>query len=147
MKEATMAKILLRVPVEAEPQTVYRALTTKAGVAGWWSNHTKGPSGLGSVMKVSFPDAPITFDFRVEENDRNERISWHCLQGPPEWADTDISFVISEDQEGATSVLFAHDGWRSTRKSFPFIAYSWAQILPRLKGLAETGRPQPFFDF
>jgi len=24
---------------------------------------------------------------------------------------------------------------------------AWAQIILRLKGYAETGRPQPFFDF
>jgi hypothetical protein len=44
-------------------------------------------------------------------------------------------------------VLFMHDGWGTTEESFPFVAYSWAQILPRLKALAESGEPQPYFDF
>lgn len=44
-------------------------------------------------------------------------------------------------------MLFSHDGWATTEESFPFIAYSWAQILPRLKALAETGERRPFFDF
>jgi hypothetical protein len=35
----------------------------------------------------------------------------------------------------------------TTDESFPFIAYSWAQILPRLKALAETERREPFFRF
>ncbi len=43
--------------------------------------------------------------------------------------------------------MFRHDGWSTTKESFPFIAYSWAQILPRLKKLAETGERDPFFDF
>lgn len=141
-----MAKILLQVPIEAKPRDVYRALTKKSGVGAWWSNHTTGPSGEGSVMKVAFPDAPITFDFRVAEAAPDERVEWHCLAGPPEWIGTDVSFDIFTEGD-VTSVLFTHDGWKSTRKSFPFIAYSWAQILPRLKGFAETGRPQPFFDF
>lgn len=142
-----MATILLRVPVEAEPATVYGTLTTSDGVNGWWSNHTEGPAGVGSTMKVAFPDAPITFDFEVAEEVDGRRVSWRCLSGPPEWVGTDVSFDVQTDDDGNTSVLFAHDGWESTDESFPFIAYSWAQILPRLKKLAETGEQSPLFEW
>ena len=141
-----MATILLRVPVDAEPKIVYDALSTSEGVNGWWSDHTEGPDGVGSTMKVAFPDAPMTFDFEVTEERAGERVAWRCLAGPPEWIGTDVTFDIDTD-EGNTSVLFSHDGWATTEESFPFIAYSWAQILPRLKKLAETGRAEPFFSF
>ncbi|HEV3473105.1 MAG TPA: SRPBCC domain-containing protein [Actinomycetota bacterium] len=142
-----MATILLRMPVDAEPKTAYEALATSDGVNGWWSNHTEGPEGVGSTMKVAFPDAPMTFDFEVTEDIPGERVAWSCLAGPPEWIGTDISFDIEADAEGNTSVLFSHDGWATTEESFPFIAYSWAQILPRLKKLVETGERNPFFEF
>jgi uncharacterized protein YndB with AHSA1/START domain len=142
-----MATILLRVPVDAEPKVVYDALATTEGVNGWWSNHTDGPAGVGSTMKVAFPDAPITFDFEVVEEAAPERVAWRCLAGPPEWADTTITFTVETDNEGNSSVLFAHDGWASSRESFPFITYSWAQILPRLKELSETGKANPYFNF
>jgi uncharacterized protein YndB with AHSA1/START domain len=142
-----MATILLRMPVDAEPKALDGALTTSEGVNAWWSNHTDGPQGLGSTMKVSFPDAPITFDFEVTEQRPEERVAWRCLAGPPEWIGTDLSFDIETDAEGNTSVLFSQDGWATTEETFPFIAYSWAQILPRLKLLAETGKREPFFDF
>jgi uncharacterized protein YndB with AHSA1/START domain len=142
-----MATILLRMPVDAEPKALYEGLATSEGVNAWWSNHTDGPHGLGSTMKVSFPDAPITFDFEVTEHRPEERVAWRCLAGPPEWIGTDLSFDIQTDAEGNTSVLFSQDGWATTEETFPFIAYSWAQILPRLKLLAETGKPDPFFDF
>jgi uncharacterized protein YndB with AHSA1/START domain len=142
-----MATILLRMPVDAEPKAVYETLTTSEGVNGWWSNHTEGPDGVGSTMKVSFPDAPITFDFEVTEGSPGERVAWHCLAGPPEWVGTEVSFDIQIDTDDNTSVLFSQDGWATTDGSFPFIAYSWAQILPRLKGLAESGKRDPFFNF
>jgi uncharacterized protein YndB with AHSA1/START domain len=142
-----MATILLRMPVDAEPKAIYGGLTTSEGVNAWWSNHIDGPQGLGSTMKVSFPDAPITFDFEVTEQRPEERVAWRCLAGPPEWIGTDLSFDIETDAEGNTSVLFSQDGWATTEETFPFIAYSWAQILPRLKLLAETGKREPFFDF
>lgn len=142
-----MATILLRIPLEADPKVVYDALVTSEGVNGWWSNHTDGPDGVGSTMKVAFPDAPMTFDFEVRDEVSSERISWRCLAGPPEWIGTDVTFEIETDKDGNTSVLFAHDGWASTEESFPFIAYSWAQILPRLKRMTETGQADPFFKF
>lgn len=142
-----MATILLRMPVDAEPNEIYDKVATSEGVNGWWSNHTDGPNGLGSTMKVSFPDAPITFDFEVTEEVQAERVAWRCLAGPPEWIGTDVSFDIQSGADGDTSVLFAQDGWATTEESFPFIAYSWAQILPRLKRLAESGERDPYFNF
>lgn len=142
-----MTTILLRVPVDADPVTVYEAVSTPEGVNGWWSNHTDGPGGEGSTMKVAFPDAPITFDFTVAEEVPEKRVAWRCDSGPPEWVGTTVSFDVENDGDGNTSVLFAHDGWATTNESFPFIAYSWAQILPRLKKLAETGERAPFFDW
>jgi uncharacterized protein YndB with AHSA1/START domain len=142
-----MATILLRVPVDAEPKEIYEVVATSDGVNGWWSNHTEGPAGVGSTMKVSFPDAPITFDFEVTEERPGERVAWRCLAGPPEWIGTGVSFDVQSDDDGNKSVLFSHDGWATTEESFPFIAYSWAQILPRLKKLAESGERDPYFNF
>jgi uncharacterized protein YndB with AHSA1/START domain len=142
-----MASILLRVPVDADEQTLYDAVASTEGVTGWWSSQTEGPEGMDSVMKVSFPDAPITFDFKVVEDSPNERVQWKCLQGPPEWVGTDVSFDIEKGDDGNRSVLFRHDGWKTTDESFPFIAYSWAQILPRLKELVESGNRNPYFNF
>lgn len=141
-----MATILLRMPVDAEQKVIHDVLATSEGVNGWWSNHTEGPAGVGSTLKVAFPDAPITFDFEVAE-ETGSRVAWRCLAGPPEWIGTTVSFDVQSDSEGSTSVLFAHDGWATTEESFPFIAYSWAQILPRLKELSESGKPRPYFDF
>ena len=142
-----MATVLLRVPIEAEPKAVYDTVSTSEGITGWWSNHTEGPRGVGSTISVSFPDAPASFDFEVVEDQPNERVAWRCLEGPPEWIGTLIRFDIEGAEGNTSSVRFAHDGWLRTEESFPFIAYSWAQILPRLKGLAEAGKRDPFFNF
>ena len=79
-----MATILLRMPLDAEPREIYKKLTTSEGINGWWSNHTEGPDGVGSTMKVSFPEAPITFDFEVTDETPGERVAWRCVAGPPE---------------------------------------------------------------
>jgi uncharacterized protein YndB with AHSA1/START domain len=142
-----VASILLRVPIEADPDAIFNAVATSEGVNGWWSNHTEGPAGPNSIMKVAFPDVAMTFDFEVTEQISGKRVGWRCLAGPPEWVGTDLSFEVQRSEDGSTSVLFTHEGWATTGESFPFVAYSWAQILPRLKALAESGEAQPFFDF
>ena len=142
-----MASILLRVPLEGDEAAAYKAVATSDGVNGWWSNHTEGPDGVGSTMRVAFPEAPITFDFTVTDEAPDKRVVWHCESGPPEWVGTDVSFELQRDADGNLSVLFTHAGWQSTDESFPFIAYSWAQILPRLKELVETGDANPYFRF
>ena len=142
-----MAEILLRVPVDADPGALYEAVATSSGVNAWWSNHTEGPDGVGSTMNVSFPDAPMTFDFEVIEEVSGARVAWRCLVGPPEWIGTQISFDVQAGEGGDVNVLFTQDGWKTTEESFPFIAYSWAQILPRLKKLAEEKEADPYFNF
>jgi uncharacterized protein YndB with AHSA1/START domain len=142
-----VATILLRVPIEADENAIYETVTKPDGVAAWWSNRTEGPLGAGSVMKVTFPDTPMTFDLEVEEEQPPRRVAWKVLAGPPEWVGTTISFDIESDAERNKSLLFKQDGWASTEESFPFITYAWAQILPRLKERAETGKANPFFNF
>jgi hypothetical protein len=142
-----MATILLRVPIDAADDAIYESLSNPDGVAGWWSNRTQGPSGRGSIMKVAFPDTPMPFELKVEDEQPSSRVAWKVLAGPPEWVGTTLSFDIQADAEGNNSLLFKQDGWVSTEESFPFIAYAWAQILPRLKERAETGKANPFFNF
>jgi hypothetical protein len=66
-------------------------------------------------MKVSFPDAPITFDFAVTEETPGKRVARRCLAGPPEWIGTDLSFDVETDADDNTSVLFSHAGWPRPR--------------------------------
>jgi hypothetical protein len=145
LKEETMAKILLRFPAAAPAEAAYDAISTQSGVGGWWCERIEGPSGPGSTMRVAIPDAPMTFDFDVVEDVPAKRVAWRCTSGPPEWIGTDVSFDIEPGDDDGINVLFTHDGWQTTEESFPFIAYSWAQILPRLKKLAETGERDPYF--
>jgi uncharacterized protein YndB with AHSA1/START domain len=142
-----MATILLSLSIDADENRIYDTLTGPGSVAGWWSNHTEGPSGTGSVMKLAFPEVPMTFDFEVLEEEPCMRVVWKTIAGPPEWSDTTISFDIKSGADGNRSLLFKHDGWKSPEEPFPSIAYAWAQILPRLKRLAETGKEDPFFNF
>jgi hypothetical protein len=130
MRRTGMASILLRVPIDAGEEAIHWAVATSEGVNAWWSNHTEGPDGAGSTMKVSFPDAPTTFDFTVNEDVPGKRVSWNCVSGPPEWIGTGLSFDIERDADGNRSVLFTHSGWKTTEESCALKADTWAPIHP-----------------
>jgi uncharacterized protein YndB with AHSA1/START domain len=141
-----MSGIITQFDVEADPGTVWRALTTGEGIRSWWTTQAEA-DGPGGDLRLRFPDAPMTWDFHVEEATENELLRWRCVGGPPPWVDTDILFRLAAAPEGGTRVLFDHLGWKDADDMVRVVTFGWVQMFLRLKGYAETGTAQPYFDF
>ena len=138
----------MQVDVAADKRAVWDALTTHEGITSWWTTRAEVPQGRGAVLKLRFPDAPITWDLRVDEAQEPERLVWRCVGGPPPWVDTDITFALSPAAQGdGTTVSFDHVGWRETDQTFRIVTFGWGQMLARLKGFLDGGKPLPYFDF
>jgi hypothetical protein len=76
-----------------------------------------------------------------------DRIEWVTGRFPPWWAGTTIRFDLSDSPEGpGTRLLFSHRDYEPDNP-VQIVTPAWAQILLRLKSYAETGNPEPFFDF
>jgi uncharacterized protein YndB with AHSA1/START domain len=137
--------ILMQFDIEADREKVRSALTSEAGVRSWWSTRADGPAE--GELRVSFPDVPQPFEFSVSE-DGGARIEWVTGGFPPWWAGTTIRFDLADNPQGpGTRLLFSHRDYEPDNPVIPIVTPAWAQILLRLKGYAETGEPQPFFDF
>jgi uncharacterized protein YndB with AHSA1/START domain len=136
--------ILMQFDIPADRPTVLQALTTREGIAAWWSTKTELSDGR---LQVGFPDVPEPFEFRVGRTDR-ERVEWVTGGFPPWWAGTTIRWDLSDwPEQPGTRLLFSHRGYEPDNPVIPIVTPAWAQIVLRLKAYAETGRPQPFFDF
>ena len=135
--------VLMQFDVDAEPDVVRRALDTEEGIRSWWSKRTDlGGDGL----HVSFPDQPRPFEFEVRDDDG--RLDWVTGGFPPWWAGTTIRWVVEPNPEKpGTRLQFSHRDYDPDNPVIPIITPAWALIIQRLKGYAETGEPQPFFDF
>jgi uncharacterized protein YndB with AHSA1/START domain len=142
-----VSEIITQFDVDAPGTRLWHALTTEAGIRGWWTTQAEVPEGTGAVLKLRFPDAPISWDLRVDEAAENERLRWHCVGGPPPWVDTDILFRLGAAPDGGTRLLFDHVGWKDAEEMVRIVTFGWVQMFLRLKGYAESGTPQPFFDF
>jgi uncharacterized protein YndB with AHSA1/START domain len=136
--------ILMQFDIDADRETVGRALTTEEGIRSWWSTRADGPSD--GRLRVSFPDVPQPFEFAASGN--GDRVEWVTGDFPPWWAGTTIRFELGENPDGpGTRLLFSHRDYEPDNPVIPIVTPAWAQILLRLKGYAESGTAQPFFDF
>ncbi|MEV6930986.1 SRPBCC domain-containing protein [Dactylosporangium sp. NPDC051485] len=136
-----MADILHRVGVKTPaPDKVYEALTTIDGLAGWWTDDTKGDPAPGGVVAFRFPVGG--FDMEVQETRPRERVSWRVVAGPDEWVGTTIDFDLRQEGD-YTIVLFQHAGWREPAEFMYHCSTKWAIFLMSLKSLVETGEGAP----
>ncbi|ADP79233.1 SRPBCC family protein [Pseudofrankia inefficax] len=137
-----MVDILHRVGVKAvTPEKVYEALTTVEGLAGWWTDDTKGDGDVGGVLQFRFP--PVGgFDMRVVELLPPERVAWRVVDGPEEWVGTTIDWELRQSGD-YTIVLFSHEGWREPGEFMHHCSTKWGSFLLSLKALLETGVGAP----
>jgi uncharacterized protein YndB with AHSA1/START domain len=139
-----MVDILHRIGITASPKDVYAALTTIDGLAGWWTEDTKGSTDIGGVIAFRFADAPppAGFDMLVLDSEPGTLVRWEVVDGPEEWIGTHVSFELSE-ADGFTIVLFKQAGWKEPVEFMYHCSTKWATFLMSLKHLVESGKGEP----
>ena len=142
-----MVDILHRVGIQSSANDVYKALTTRDGLAAWWTNNTQGESKVGGVVKFRFSAGGSEiggFDMKVVELQPAKRVLWQVVDGPGEWIGTRISFDLKQAGDHAI-VLFKHQGWKEPVEFMHHCSTKWAVYLMSLKSLVETrkGSPNP----
>ena len=137
-----MVDILHKVGIKSSsPDDVYKALTTREGLAAWWTNDTQGESKVDGVLKFRFGGGG--FDMKVLELKPLKRVVWQVADGPEEWLGTKVSFDIKQNGDW-TIVLFKHQGWKEPVEFMHHCSSKWAVFLLSLKALRETGKGAPW---
>jgi uncharacterized protein YndB with AHSA1/START domain len=139
-----MVDIVHRVGAASPPDTVYAALATIEGLAGWWTQDTRGSAEVGGVIRFRFAGAPEPggFDMLVLQAHPDELVLWEVVDGPAEWIGTQIRFELKQE-DGFTIVLFRHEGWKEPVEFMYHCSTKWATFLMSLKRLVETGKGEP----
>lgn len=85
--------------------------------------------------------------FELElQTSSEERIVWVTKDFPPTWAGTKVVWDLTAKPDGpGTRVGFGHVDWDPADPTIGHVAYTWGQLMVRLKQYVETGRPEPFF--
>jgi uncharacterized protein YndB with AHSA1/START domain len=138
--------IVHRVGIKAPISKVYGALTTIDGLAGWWTDDTTGTSERGGQIAFRFRTAAGDdiggFRMDVLEVTPDRAVRWKVQDGPPEWLDTEIEFLLSKEDD-FTIVHFGHRQWRDDSEFMAHCSTKWATFLLSLRDLVETGRGRP----
>ena len=137
-----MPDILHRVAVKASPNDTYGVLTTREGLAGWWTTDTQGNCNVGGVIQFRFGTRG-SIDMNVLELDPAKRVLWQVVGGPPEWIGTTVSFELTQDDD-FTIILFKHQGWKEPSEFMHHCSTKWALFLMSIKSLVETGKGAPY---
>jgi len=92
-----MPDIIHRVGIKSSSlDDVYKALTSRKGLAAWWTNNTQGESNkVGGVLQFRFEAGG--FDMKVLELHPAKSVLWQVVDGPKEWMDTKISWELKKD--------------------------------------------------
>ena len=135
-----MPDILHRVGIRSSLHEVYTALSTREGLAAWWTNNTHGESTVGGVIQFRF--AAGGFDMKVLELQPVRRVLWQVIDGPPEWIGTRVSWDLKQE-DNYSIILFRHEGWTEPVEFMHHCSTKWAVFLMSLKSLLETGNGSP----
>jgi uncharacterized protein YndB with AHSA1/START domain len=140
-----MPDILHRVGVKAPLEDTYKALTTREGLAGWWTANTTGESKVGGTLNFRFlvdGNDIGGFEMKVLELKPASRVLWEVLDGPPEWIGTRISWELKQEGDYAV-ILFKHLDWKEPVEFMHHCSTKWGVFLMSLKSLVETGKGAP----
>ncbi len=143
-----MVDIIHRIGIKAPIAQVYDAIATTEGVAGWWTADATGSAEIGGNINARFLKLDGTeigqMDFAMTELERNKRVRWRFVAGPPEWVGTEATFDLVQDGE-VTVLLFGHRDWREAVEFTAHCSMKWAVFLLSLRQYVETGagRPSP----
>lgn len=137
-----MADVLFRFDVDAPPATVLDAVKTSDGIKAFWTTRADVPAEVGGTLRLGFAVAPAPFDLRLEQSDERT-VAWRTETFPPHWVGTTVRWEVTRRDDGST-VSFRHTGFADDDDA-GHAAYTWGQIMVRLKDYAETGHANPVF--
>jgi uncharacterized protein YndB with AHSA1/START domain len=138
---------------DAPPDRVYDALTTVAGLAGWWAPVT-GSGDEGGELRFVFSGAARVEDLTLAEDPlvigvdtarRPARVAWTVLACDflPDWVGTTPTFEMTPRGTGS-ELRFRHLGLSPRLECFSSCSAGWDHHLASLRAYVETGRGTPF---
>jgi uncharacterized protein YndB with AHSA1/START domain len=131
--------------IDADANTIYDAISTGKGLAGFWTKDSQADAKEGSIAKFGFGGPSL--EMRVDELKPGRLVRWSTHKGFDDWNGTRVTWEIRRVKDGSHEVWFTHEGWS---KDLPpadlaSVNYTWGRVVGRLKKYSETGNPSPYF--
>jgi uncharacterized protein YndB with AHSA1/START domain len=137
-----MAELRHQIPINAAPEKVYAALSTQAGLRGWWTLDATADEKVGGKAEFGFDNRQTIFRMKIEKLEPSKQVVWSCHGEQPEWIGTILTWDIR--REGNITMLrFTQGGWKSMSEMYAMCNSSWGELVHRLRDYAEDKNPGP----
>lgn len=149
--------------IQADPRTVFDAVTTQQGLNAWWATASNGGTQVGEVIDFEHGHgAPLRM--RVSEVAPNQLVEWECISefddpGSPatEWHGHRLRFelepvprdtqhawlrerLFAERPDDEVTILrFRQNGWSPDDRWYSFCNTAWGVTLVGIQQHCETG--------
>ena len=134
------------VQFRAPRTSVFHALTTLDGLAGWWTSLVSGNPNTGGEVELAFAGLEEKIVMRVDDATSPSSVTWTCLlhTGHPEWRGTKIAFELTQDDDEHGLLAFRHVGLNPHLDCYETCASGWERFLASLVSYAQQGEGSPF---
>jgi uncharacterized protein YndB with AHSA1/START domain len=137
-----MASIKHYLIIKALPGKVYQAISTTAGLCGWWTVDAKAHEEIGGFAEFRFGDRYFN-KMKITNLIPDKLVEWECLEGDKEWITTTFSFEL-EEKDRSTILRFTHGNWKEETDFFASCNYHWGYYMRSLAYYCEGGKGTPF---
>jgi uncharacterized protein YndB with AHSA1/START domain len=137
--------IIHAIEIHADPKSAFDAISTRAGLASFWTPDVQGDAALGGELTFGFSEAPARLPIRVSGLEQPTKVEWDCPGVFPYWEGTKITWSLAPSENG-TALVFRHTGFPDQEPEYEFgsVSLTWAMIVARLKEVVEgDGEPNP----
>ena len=138
-----MPEILHLIKVRAAQDRVYQAVSTAQGIREWWTRDAALDSKVGGNGEFGFYGHRMVIKVKVAELTPPRYVAWGPVSSTGGSFDcTTISFGL-KSEDGVTSVLFSHRGFKASGENIASATTRWGFYLLSLKRYLETGKGTP----
>jgi uncharacterized protein YndB with AHSA1/START domain len=140
-----MPDIRHRVGIVAPQHRVYDMLSTRDGLAEFWTTRVEGDCEVGGKLSFFFGRPEPSAVMEVAELSPDDHVRWRCVDGPAEWVGTTVTFDLKQSG-GETVLLFTHADWREPVEFMHHCSTKWGTVLIGLRSGLEGGAFTAFPD-
>jgi uncharacterized protein YndB with AHSA1/START domain len=138
-----MSEIMHLIKIRGAQDKVYQAVATAEGIRNWWTRDAALEPKIGGAGEFGFYGHRLVIKVRVAELTPPAHIAWDEVSSTGGGFDgTTISFDLKSD-EGITSLLFAHRGFKPGADNIASATTRWGFYLLSLKRYLESGKGSP----
>jgi uncharacterized protein YndB with AHSA1/START domain len=136
--------------INAEPETVFNAVTTKKGYQGWWAAVCDIDCKQNHLSSIRFVKEHTTENmiFKTIEVKNKEKLVWLCTSNNvfESMINNTLTFVITKSGKGSILTFTQNSSdpkWEKHPEHQQIIA-GWDFFMDSLKQYCETGKGEPW---